>query len=107
QPPPPRARPRPGPAVEADRRPAVGIARRLPVDTLAVPDLAHALLAGFDLRETFHYLDVPPAGLEPTHPAPEAGALSAELRRQDVLRRLTSAAVGGEHTRLPRPARLA
>lgn len=23
---------------------------------------------------------VPPAGLEPTHPAPEAGALSAELR---------------------------
>src|SRR4029453_7777559 len=41
------------------------------------------------------HLEVPPAGLEPTHPAPEAGALSAELRRQDVLRRLTSAAVGG------------
>ena len=24
--------------------------------------------------------EVPPAGLEPTHPAPEAGALSTELR---------------------------
>jgi hypothetical protein len=40
--------------VDGDRRPAAGIARRLPVDTLAVPDLEHAPLEGFDLRETFH-----------------------------------------------------
>ena len=27
---------------------------------------------------------VPPVGLEPTHPAPEAGALSAELQGQRI-----------------------
>jgi hypothetical protein len=29
---------------------------------------------------TPRFLPVPPAGLEPAHPAPEAGALSSELR---------------------------
>ena len=32
---------------------------------------------------------VPPAGLEPTHPAPEAGALSTELRGQHTKHYIT------------------
>ena len=54
QPPPPRRGPRPGPAVDDDRRPAVGVARGLPVDPLAVTNLQHPRLERLNGGKSLH-----------------------------------------------------
>jgi hypothetical protein len=40
--------------VDGERRLAVGVARDLPVDPLAVTDLQHALIERLDLRKSLH-----------------------------------------------------
>ena len=54
------------------------------------------------LTHRWHGEKAPPAGLEPAHPAPEAGALSAELRGQTSAIR----AMGGPAGRCTVPAAL-
>ncbi len=63
-----------------------------------VDPLAHGAFGSLGVQpfqKPCHFTNVPPAGLEPAHPAPEAGALSAELRGRSSS--VYPSLAGGDH----------